>query len=242
MSRFADVFPGEGRRVLLPVIHYLGHGPAMQSIGASVRAGADGVFLINQGTFQGDEGIALERLRDEARREHPNLWVGVNLLGTAPEAWEGYDGTWADNAYPHGAAERPAYLDGMERWRQVQSRPGYLYLGGVAFKYQPRVPQIELSALTMKASRELDVIVTSGERTGSPPTREKIRTMRESAELMASPGGATPIGIASGIAADNVRAFLDDARVFLVASSIETRFGVIDYDLAARLRDALNRR
>lgn len=240
MTRYASVFPGEDRRVLLPVIHYLGHGLAMQSIDASVRAGADGVLLINQGTFEGDEGLALEKLRDEAKRAHPGLWVGVNMLGTAPEAWDGYDGTWADNAYPRGADERPAYLDAMERWREAENRPGYLYLGGVAFKYQTRVPMDEITPLAMKASQDMDVIVTSGDRTGSPPTPQKIRAMRKGADFMASLGSMTPIGIASGISADNVRDYLADAQVFIVASSIEDSFGVINYDRAARLADLIH--
>lgn len=241
MTRFASVFPGEGRRVLLPVIHYRCHHLAMRSIDASVRAGADGVLLINQGTFEGDKGLALEKLRDEAKREHPGLWVGVNMLGTAPEAWEGYDGTWADNAYPRGADGRPSYLDAMERWRETEKRPGYLYLGGVAFKYQARVSEDDLTPLTMKASQDMDVVVTSGDRTGLPPTPQKIRTMREATEVMASLGSVTPIGIASGISVDNVRNYLADAQVFIVASSIEDSFGVINYDRAARLADLIHR-
>ena len=47
--------------------------------------------------------------------------------------------------------------------------------------------------------------------------------------------------IASGISASNVRDYLADARVFLVASSIEDSFGVIHYDRAARLADLIHR-
>lgn len=239
MSRFDRVF--SNRRVLLPVIHHKSLGHALESIRTCVRAGADGVLLINQGTFVGDDLGALATLRDNARAEHPGLWVGVNLLGISVGGFHGYDATWADNAYLQGAEPRPAYLDRMEQWREAESRPNYLYLGGVAFKYQPRVKPEDLATLTVRAAQDMDVVVTSGDCTGSPPTPEKIRTMRKAAEVMASLGSATPLGIASGISASNVRDYLADARVFIVASSIEDSFGVINYDRAARLADLIHR-
>lgn len=64
--------------------------------------------------------------------------------------------------------------------------------------------------------------------------------MRKAADFMASLGSATPIGIASGISASNVRDYLYDARVFIVASSIEDSFGVINYGRAARLADIIH--
>lgn len=237
MSRFDKVF--RNRRVFLPVIHHKSIGHALESIRTCVRAGADGVLLINQGTFVRDEMSALATLRNNARAEHPGLWVGVNLLGRPVGGWHDYDATWADNAYPQGAEPRPAYLDRMERWREAENRPNYLYLGGVAFKYQPRVAPQVLATLTMQAAQDMDVVVTSGDCTGSPPTPEKIRTMRKAAEVMLGIG-RTPIGIASGISASNVRDYLADARVFIVASSIEDSFGVINYDRAARLADLIH--
>lgn len=211
MSRFDKVFCN--RRVFLPVIHHKSIGHALESIRTCVRAGADGVLLINQGTFVRDEMSALATLRDNARAEHPGLWVGVNLLGMPVGGWHDYDATWADNAYPQGAEPRPAYLDRMEQWREAENRPNYLYLGGVAFKYQTRVPMDELAPLAAKASRHMDVVVTSGDCTGLPPTPQKIRTMREATEVLASLSSATPIGIASGISVDNVRNYLADAVV-----------------------------
>lgn len=238
MSRFDRVFGS--RRVFLPVIHHKSLGHAMESIRVCVRAGADGVLLINQGTFVSSDLGGMAILRQMAREEHPRLWVGVNMLGADIGAWPDYDATWADNAYPQGADDRPEYLDQMERWRKAENRPNYLYLGGVAFKYQPRVKPEQLTTLTMKAAQDMDVVVTSGDCTGSPPTPEKIRTMRKAADVMASLGCATPIGIASGISASNVRDYLADARVFIVASSIEDSFGVINYDRAARLADIIH--
>lgn len=68
-------------RVFLPVIHPGTKKSALQSIDTAVRSGADGIFLINQGMSSAQ---VLDFIPQVYQR-HPNLWIGVNLLGTEPE-------------------------------------------------------------------------------------------------------------------------------------------------------------
>ena len=88
------------RRVFLPVIHPISRETALDSIETAIASGADGIFLINQGmsTSQVLEFIP------EVHRQHENLWIGVNLLGTDLEEVIGLiadlpiGGIWSDNA------------------------------------------------------------------------------------------------------------------------------------------------
>lgn len=218
MNRFQAVF-GKGR-VLLPVIHYKDHDAALESLDVAVRAGAKGVFLINQGPpGTAVDRFDLERLRAASQAAHPGLWVGVNRLEFGLRYHEGYDGTWADNAdaYPNPDALTRRVRDLV---RDPPASKPYLYFGGVAF-----------------AAKHLDVIVTSGPVTGTPPSVTKIQVMRAAIDT-ANP--EIPLGIASGISPENVSEFLPYAQVFLVASAIEVEFGVLDYDKTARLADRIS--
>src|SRR5262245_23699282 len=118
MNRIEEVFGTPC--VLLPVIHPIGHGEAMASVDTAVQAGCRGIFLINQGMDE-DEVLALVMT---VRARHPNLWVGVNLLGVPPAevlrrglaACGGrLDGIWTDNAHIDEAAaaqpEAQAFVD-----------------------------------------------------------------------------------------------------------------------------------
>ena len=59
----------------------------------------------------------------------------------------------------------------------------------------------------------MDVVTTSGERTGKPPEVTKISDMKNAI-------GNTPLGIASGISIDNISDYIPIADCFLVASSM----------------------
>ena len=87
-------------RVFLPVIHPVTKETALQSIDTAVRSGADGIFLINQ-------GMSSSQVLDfipQVRRRHERLWIGVNLLGSEPDAVIVHiaslpvGGIWSDNA------------------------------------------------------------------------------------------------------------------------------------------------
>lgn len=94
-----------------------------------------------------------------------------------------------------------------------------LYFGGVAFKYQRPVLELEMAA--MLAASYMDVITTSGPGTGLAAEVEKIRRMRAAIE-------DKPLAIASGITPENVKDYLGIADCFLVATGISRDFVTLD--------------
>jgi len=203
-------------RVFLPVIHPVTKAVALQSIDTAVHAGADGIFLINQ-------GMTASQVLDfipEVRQRYEQLWIGVNLLGVKPEevitlvANLSVDGIWSDNAEIDELSDaQPA----GERFRHVRREHGWqgLYFGGVAFKYQREVAEALLPDAARKASPWMDVITSSGPGTGYAATVEKVRALRSGA-------GEHPLALASGVSPENVDRFLPYVDAFLVATEIET--------------------
>ena len=101
MNRIQEVFGLSP--VVLPVIHPVGYDEVLKSVRVVSQAGVPGIFLINQGM-----GIAkILLLINELHKRYPDLWIGVNLLGTTPSEALGWaingchgkiDGIWSDNA------------------------------------------------------------------------------------------------------------------------------------------------
>lgn len=203
-------------RVFLPVIHPVSEETALASIDVAVEAGADGIFLINQGMFSSE----VLQFIPQVRRRHPTLWIGVNLLGTAPEevirqiAGLPVSGIWSDNAQIH---EHSVAQSAGERFRQARLDHGWrgLYFGGVAFKYQPSTADSLIPDAARNAVPWMDVITSSGPATGSAATIEKARALRSGA-------GTHPLALASGVSPENIEGFLPYVDAYLVASAIET--------------------
>lgn len=210
MNKIQETF-GKSR-VLLPVVHCIDAVQVRYQTDLALENGADGVFLINQG------GMSARDVVLQAQSLRARTFVGVNLLGTQARyvarwaALSGIRAIWSDRA------------DLTPKARDEEGWSG-LFFGGVAFKYQPTVADVDVAA--REAVRGgVDVITTSGAATGSPPTVEKIATMRAAL-------GDHALAIASGITPENVAPFLPHVDAFLVATGIEQRFGHFD---AARLR------
>ena len=234
MNRIADVF--KRSRVLLPVVHPVTRDHALMAVDVAVAAGADGVFLINQGLNE-HEVVALI---GEVYRLHPTFWVGVNLLSRTPAEALAFalagngriDGIWSDNA---GVDERAAEQPRAQEFVDARRRLGWqgLYFGGVAFKYQREVARADLGRATAIAGNYMDVICTSGPGTGHAADPAKPRAMREGA-----PGVA--IALASGVTTANVGEYLPYVDAYLVGTGIERELGVLDPDETKRLATAIH--
>lgn len=223
------------RRVLLPVVHPVSERKARESIQAVVDAGCKGVFLINQG-MSSDQVLALAL---DVRREHPALWIGINLLGSRPidtlrrglVALDGrLDGIWVDNAGVDRAPDALGDADAFVAARRELAWSG-LYFGGVAFKYQPEVSADRLPTVCATAARYMDVVTTSGPGTGQPADLAKVRAMRSAL-------GDAPMALASGVDATNIADYLPYVDAYLVGTSLETELGVLD---PARVRELQGR-
>jgi hypothetical protein len=245
-SRYAIVLgmrlpaPFRRPRALLPVIHTpLGEAGALQAIRVAVDAGADGVFLIDQGMSAQQVLALLPRVR----QAFPDLWVGLNLLGWDPgdvirdPLGRTADGLWADDAGVDALDEARASA-AEAAWRQAVAETGWrgLYFGGTAFKTQAPVPAERLPWVAERAARFVDVPTTSGPGTGLAADPAKIRALRAAL-------GDRPMAVASGVTPDNVGPLLPHVDAYLVATGIEARFGVLDpvrtEALAKRLRSSV---
>jgi hypothetical protein len=229
VQRLQNHFPRSGR-VVLPVIHAETFDQTLRNAAIARTAGCDGVFLINH-FISWPELLVIAR---KALDEFPGWWVGVNCLGLEPEEVVAQidpdiSGIWADNA---GIDECSANQPKAEKFLQArqQNKWNGLYFGGVAFKYQREVTELEQAAKV--AARHIDVVTTSGPGTGRAAPRDKIAAMKRGL-------GEAPLAIASGITPENVSDYTDLANFFLVATGISHSFTELDPNRLKALLDAV---
>ena len=230
MSRYREVF--DSRHVVLPVIHVESPVQAFRNARMARQAGADGVFLINHSM----PDTALLAIHEIVADANPDWWVGVNCLGLSPAGVftaisSKVGGVWTDNAeIKEDAADQPKADKVLELRRSRM--PGCLYFGGVAFKYQRPVDDLE--AACRIAAGYLDVVTTSGSGTDQAAELEKIRRMKAAL-------GEAPLAIASGITPENVADFLPHTDCFLVATGISRSFTELDADKTHALIERVRR-
>ncbi len=215
--QYRQVFPG--RHAVLPVVHVDSLEQAQRNARIAREARADGAFLINHG--MADQ--ALLDIHAAVADAQVGWWVGVNCLGMSPgqvfaTVSGKVSGVWVDNAGIEEAQEQQPHAERVLDVRDARV-PGCLYFGGVAFKYQRHVEDLE--AACRVAARYMDVVTTSGPGTGHAAEVEKIRRMKRAL-------GGTPLGIASGITPENVDDYLQHADCFLVATGISRSFTELD--------------
>ncbi len=230
MSRFTDTFSRE--HVVLPVIHVESLGQAERNAAIAYEAGCDGIFLINHGLSV----FKLLEIHYIVASNFRNWWVGVNCLGLRPEDvfakaanTKRVAGIWTDSMGIDEHAESQTEAEAALVARESSGWNG-LYFGGVAFKYQREVADLERVARI--AARYTDVVTTSGPGTGEAASREKIVRLKGAL-------GDTPLAIASGITPENVGDYLDVADCFLVATGISKSWSEIDFDRTCQLVDAV---
>ena len=217
-GNYNKVFGGI-RHVLLPVVHVETLSQALRNVALAHRCGAPGVWLINH-SIRYDE---LHKIYAQVRAEFPTYWIGLNCLDLTPERAirtlpAGVDGYWADNAsIDESAAEQPRAARVLEAIRATGWQG--LYFGGVAFKYQRKVD--DLQSAGEKAGPYMDVITTSGPGTGRQALVSKIQYIKRGA-------GDKPVAIASGGTPENVRLYRLYATCFLVATGISASFTELD--------------
>lgn len=141
LSRFQEVF--SQRHVVLPVIHVESHQQALRNTKVAHRAGCDGIFLINHDVSHPD----LMDIHKAVVDEFPDWWIGINSLGLQPESMfsdlpNRVAGLWTDNARIDERSERQTEADKIDAIRLASGWKG-LYFGGVAFKYQRPVTNLE---------------------------------------------------------------------------------------------------
>jgi len=226
MTTYKEVFPH--KQSLLVVVHIENIQQTLENVQIAHNAGADGVFLIDH------EGSREVLAADAVHEYFPDVWIGVNRLGQPVETrFKGLPphvrGVWADNAFIDETSEFQRYAGDINSYRERDHWEG-LYFGGVAFKYQRHVTDLE--AAVQKASLYMDVICTSGPGTGRAAGPEKIRRMKAASDR--------PIAIASGVTPENVGDY-PDADCFLVATGISRSFHELEPERVKALVRKLER-
>ncbi len=209
---------GQKRRVF-PVIHVVSKKQCLDNIKICVEAKTDGVFLINHHSYCNE----LLDIYKYARELYPNLWIGLNCLDLAP--WqaienmpEDVNGLWSDNAYINENKSQQPYAEETLNVTKQKNWKG-LHFGGVAFKYQRYVEELEKAVEIAK--NYVDVITTSGDGTGIAADIIKIERMYYAAK-------GFPLAIASGITPENIELYLPISNAYLVATGISKDFTTLD--------------
>lgn len=201
---------------IIPVIHMINQNQVLTNVKICVENGIKKVFLINH---QVDVESLLECAK-RVKKEYPNLWVGVNMLGTRTEVAlnfdSGFDGLWCDATITPDTSKLVREFKGM-------------FFGGLAFKYQPQPKDLKFSC--EESILATDVATTSGVGTGKAANVDKIKLIREYL-------GTHPMAIASGVSAENIDNYKGIANYLLVASSITSNSEMIYED---KLKELINK-
>ena len=208
--------------VVLPVIHVIDFEQTQRNIDVVIDEGAPGCFLINH-DFGIDEFLPIIK---KVRENYPTLWFGVNFLGESADRAIpilddlqevhdcDVDAYWADNARIDESAKLEDQIEAAETSEiQISSDWQGLYFGGVAFKKQREVDFEDLSRAAEIAANYLDIIVTSGEATGTAAPIDKIREIRSGSDQ-------TAVALASGVTPENFDRYRDFIDATLVATGI----------------------
>jgi hypothetical protein len=224
MNRFRSIFPN--KHVVLPVIHVASQEQALRNTVIAIDAKADGVFLINHAISSNGLLDILSAVADA----YPGFWIGVNCLDLDPEdvfrrVSSMVKGVWTDSAMIDETAAEQTRAKAIQKIHQSTGWQG-LYFGGVAFKYQRPVEDLESAALL--ARDFMDVVTTSGPGTGQAAHLEKIKIMK--AALV-----DFPLAIASGITPENITEYLPFSDCYLVATGVSRSFEELDPPLVRSL-------
>ncbi|MCK9575603.1 MAG: hypothetical protein WC979_01155 [Candidatus Pacearchaeota archaeon] len=183
---------------IIPVIHMLNQNQVLTNVRTCIECGIKKVFLINH-------EVTVDELIECAlrvKKDYPELWVGVNMLGIstlmALHNDLSVDGLWCDGTVSSLDASLVRNFKGI-------------FFGGLAFKYQPQPKDLKLACEDAKIAT--DVATTSGVGTGKAADINKVLAIREYL-------GEHPMAIASGVSLSNIEQYVGIVDYLLVASSI----------------------
>ncbi|MEZ4210601.1 MAG: BtpA/SgcQ family protein [Patescibacteria group bacterium] len=238
------------KRCFLAVIHHQSLAQARKNVIIAMENGADGVFLIPHGQTTDNSNVCV--VAKQIKAEFPNFWIGLNILEAAKHNFIAFnsanegklDGVWTNNMgilwQPHNGIISYRQMISTTKHRRCNNYTSK-YFGGFQFKDQDQLPDDKLPEAVARSIRHTEVLTTSGDKTGEPPTVAKIRNLRNIVNQVHRGRKIFPIGIASGINHVNVIPLLEFAQYFLVASSISTDEYNLDPFKVERLADAIKK-
>lgn len=224
-------------KYLYPVIHFLNNEVALENARIAFNAGCEGLFIIDMTPVpdgQKYDPVLYEECVKELVATWPDKNIGINYLETPYNILEnqklGATMEWCDNPGIH-SVEAFNRRDVQKNLNLLlidarQINPDFKFFGSVAFKTQ--IPDLVPGQSAIIAASYGWIATTSGVETGSPPSVEKMKTMKEAL-------GDRPLAVASGIDPENVVDFLPYIDYFLVATGISKSFYEFDSELVEDL-------
>lgn len=229
MTQVNEIFPKACN--LLAVIHCQDLGQVIANIEVAKGNGADGVFLI-------DHRVGTNELLDffyQSRKKYPDFFMGLNFLHLPEPSAERaielvrmlelkgtkVDGLWLDDCgYDENLRPSTQEVEKINEWKIQYEVDEVLIFGGVAFKYKEQPTYISLAA--SQCARYVDVVTTSGDKTGSLPPLQKITSMKTA---MAN----RPLANASGLTSENVGPYSRYLKFCIVGTALNYP-GTKDFD------------
>jgi uncharacterized protein len=198
---------GKINKICLPVIHCIDEEQVFNNIDIAMRCNCDGIFLVNHDINY----VQMIDIIKKVKSIYPNLWVGVNFLDVTPmnifnildKYQVNVDGIWTDHYYG-----KKKYLEYILISMMKYSWKG-IYFGAVAFKYRGVCNDITSCCNLVKPYT--DVVITSGESTGTPITNEKLDLFCNKEK---------PIALASGIDIHNCLDYKEKINVYVFNTSV----------------------
>ncbi|MCA9692286.1 MAG: hypothetical protein KC636_21990 [Myxococcales bacterium] len=208
------------RHVVLSLIHVRESQQALRSARVALHSGADGVFLMSDALAD----ARLLEIHAELSPHFPGWWIGVHGLDlTQPDVFARLSSTvaglWSDDAGIDARASDIHELE-VDHARRASGWKG-LYFGGVALASLPA------GALDPAAVERVDIVTLRGA-TGQPPSIDAIRGLL--AEL-----APAPLAVAGEFSSDNIDAYLDHVRCFVITAASEHPRHALDRVALARL-------
>lgn len=214
--------------MIVPVIHVIDYDQVKTNAETCLEAGVDHIFIIDHDSR--NHPTFLSNIYARLKKEHPELWIGINFLFLDNvDSLElcnnlGANACWCDNAHLLKPGE-----DSKAKLIASHRSSKTLYFGGVEFKYQRQPKGEDLEWVYSNAKKLVDVITTSGPGTGREIEIRKLARIRELV-------GNHPIAVASGVNERNKKEIEKYADYLMVASSITDPISeLISLDMLRRL-------
>ncbi len=213
---------------IIPVIHHIDDTTTLEQAELVSKTSSYGIFLIS---MTGDNQN-LPMLGKVIKAKHPNLKVGLNLLGQSAIKSLDYslsfdlDMTWSDNPI----VTSQSISEEAKEISSIIKNNSHLFFNSVAFKYQSEESDPKKAASN---SELLGFIpTTSGSATGKAAEVLKIQEMANALKNKC-------LGLASGITPQNVQAYSLFVEYGLVSTGVSKNFHEFDhYKLEQLLNNA----
>jgi hypothetical protein len=211
------------KQIFIPVIHCLPSMDPLKQRDLALEEGADGViYICHESGYE--DGFLLTHIA----KTPPEGLIGLNLLQSRDnelrmlmedhrcETRERLNFLWTDlQPSPFGGtyAKLATLLKGL-----ADLENPIPLAAGCTFKGQAMIGDSLLQAFSKQCQGSMDILTTSGPRTGVPASPERVAMIEKGDCLLA---------LASGVSVENAKTF-PNIDMFFVSSSIEFLNGIFD--------------